>query len=66
MKTLKESRMTVRLTKDDEAAVSALREHLRKSDPWIGRSGVLRFALGYAYGELQRSRPGAAVAGAPH
>lgn len=56
MNTPKESRMTVRLNKEDEEAVTALRDHLRKSDPWIGRSGVMRFALGYAFGELQRSQ----------
>jgi hypothetical protein len=52
----KESRMTVRLNKEDEDAVTALRDHLRKTDPWIGRSGVMRFALGYAFADLQRSQ----------
>jgi hypothetical protein len=55
----KESRMTVRLNKEDQEAVTALREHLRKSDPWIGRSGVMRFALGYAFADLQRANGGA-------
>jgi hypothetical protein len=55
----KEPRITVRLTKADEAAVSALRDHLRQSDPWTGRSATLRFALGYTVDALRRSQGGA-------
>jgi hypothetical protein len=52
----KEPRLTVRLTKADLEAVSALREHLRKADPWTGRSATLRFAIGYTFDALRRSQ----------
>jgi Arc/MetJ-type ribon-helix-helix transcriptional regulator len=40
------TRITFRLTPEDEAAVAAIREHLRGTkSPWVNRSDTIRAAL---------------------
>jgi len=38
-------RVVLRLTEADEAALAAIRDHVRTRDPWAGKAPSLRAAL---------------------
>ena len=46
---MREKRITFRLTLKDEIALNAIREHLRRTDPWTDRTAVVRFALRHTF-----------------
>lgn len=55
---MKPLRITFRLTEEDQAAVEAIRDHLRRTDPWADRSAVVRFALRSTRDAVASSREG--------